>query len=102
MLAPTQTVEQTPPHSIEAEQALLGAILNNQDALSVVDGIVTHDDFFEPLHSELFARFAETNSEGRRIDLGLVRATLGEFGKLTVGDLAVSQYVARLAAEATT
>jgi replicative DNA helicase len=89
-------------YSIEAEQALLGAILNNQDALLAVDGIITHDDFSEPLHNELFVRFAGTYDAGGRIELGLVRATLGEFGKLPVGDLTISQYVARLAAEATT
>ena len=90
------------PHSIEAEQALLGAILNNQDALFAVDGIITRDDFYEPLHGKLFARFVETRDAGGRINLGLVSATLGEFGKLPVGNLSVSQYVARLAAEATT
>jgi len=30
MLAPSQAAEKSPPHSIEAEQALLGAILNHR------------------------------------------------------------------------
>ena len=42
------------PHSIEAEQALLGAILLNPDALDVVDGKVSAADFFEPFHAALY------------------------------------------------
>jgi replicative DNA helicase len=43
--------------NIEAEQGLLGAVIINSDALARVESIVTADDFAEPVHRDLFARF---------------------------------------------
>jgi replicative DNA helicase len=91
------------PHSIEAEQALLGAILINDAALDAVANIVFADDFYEPLHGFLFERMAHAREQGRRITVQLVGALLSEETKCAdIGGLTVSQYVARLAAEATT
>jgi replicative DNA helicase len=91
------------PHSIDAEQQLLGAVLLSADALEVVENIVTADDFYEPIHSFLFAQFIKAKNEGRRITLPLVQALLTEEVKSTdIAGLTVSQYIARMAAEATT
>jgi replicative DNA helicase len=100
MLARIDTLEM--PHSIEAEQGLLGAILLNQGALTVVEGIVTADDFYEQIHRKLFADFVERYNAGGRVTLDVTLAMLGEYGAADVGGLAFRQYVARLAAEATT
>ena len=92
-----------PPHSIEAEQALLGAILANDAALDAVESIVSVDDFYEPIHGYLFERMLRAKEQGRRITLQLVGALLSEGVKRQdICGLTVSQYVARLAAEATT
>jgi len=40
--------------SIEAEQALIGAVLINNDAFRAVDGIVKADDFGELIHVDLW------------------------------------------------
>lgn len=88
--------------SIEAEQALLGAVLINNDALRAVDGLVTRDDFSEPLHGHLWNIMLEAERAGRRIDPKLLVAKLGPDAKLPLANLTVGQYVARLAAEATT
>ena len=93
----------SPPHSIEAEQALLGAILANDAALDAVESIVAVDDFYEPIHSFLFEHMLRAKEQGRRITLQLVGALLSERVKRQdICGLTVSQYVARLAAEATT
>ncbi len=42
------------PHSIEAEQQLLGAILTNNDIFDRVASIITADHFFDPVHREIF------------------------------------------------
>ncbi|WP_315769003.1 replicative DNA helicase [Bradyrhizobium sp. SZCCHNR2012] len=99
-------IGQTPPHlphSIDAEQQLLGAVLLSADALDCVEDLVTADDFYEPLHRFLFAQFIKGKTEGRRITLGLAQALLAEEVKnADLGGLTVSQYLARMAAEATT
>ncbi len=100
MRAPPQS---SLPHSIDAEQQVLGAILLCGDALDAVDNIITAADFFEPIHSFLFAEFAKAKAEGRRISLPLVQALLTEEVKcMDIAGLTVSQYIARMAAEATT
>jgi replicative DNA helicase len=43
-----------PPANIEAEQALLGAILINNNAFEVVSSLIRADHFFEPVHARIF------------------------------------------------
>jgi len=45
---------QTVPHNIEAEQALLGALLVNNDVYDRVAAIVKDIHFYDPLHSRIF------------------------------------------------
>ncbi len=91
------------PHSIEAEQQLLGALLCYGEALELVENIVDAADFFEPLHRFLFEQFLKARDEGRRLSLPLVNALLTQEVKHTdIAGLTVSQYLARLAAGATT
>jgi replicative DNA helicase len=89
-----------PPHNIEAEQALLGAILVNNEAFYRVSDFLEAKHFFEPIHQRIYDLAA-----------GLVRAgkiatpvTLKTFlpTDFDVAGLSVNQYLARLAAEATT
>ena len=42
------------PHNIEAEQALLGAILVNNDAFYRVSDFLLPDHFFEPVHQRVY------------------------------------------------
>ena len=42
------------PHSVEAEQQLLGALLNNNDLFDRVSSIVTKDHFYDPIHQRIF------------------------------------------------
>jgi replicative DNA helicase len=99
--APKNDIE--PPHSIEAEQCLLGAILMSDAALDAVATIVSAEDFYEPIHGFLFERMIRAKEQGRRLTLQLVGSLLSEKVKRQdIGGLTVSQYVAHLAAEATT
>jgi replicative DNA helicase len=92
------------PHSIEAEQCLLGAILLNQDVFDVLDRKhrLVPADFYEPAHAFLFEQLQNMHAAGQRIDIGLTVAALGSFASLEIHGLTTGQYVARLAAEATT
>jgi len=91
--------EAVPPHSIDAEQALLGAILINAEALDRARDLVRSEDFHEEAHGAIFAAMCARRDAGEAIDWRLIKTTLGDrpFGDLTVGS-----YVARLAAGATT
>ncbi|TCS67383.1 replicative DNA helicase [Primorskyibacter sedentarius] len=55
----------TMPHSIEAEQQLLGAILTNNDVYDRVASIIGPQHFYEPVHARIFeiaaARIAKNN-----------------------------------------
>ncbi len=55
----------TMPHSIEAEQQLLGAILTNNDIYDRVAMIIKAEHFYEPVHARIFevaaARIAKNN-----------------------------------------
>lgn len=53
------------PHNLEAEQALLGAILFDNDVYGRVSGDLTEDHFYEPYHGKLYALIAERITEGR-------------------------------------
>jgi replicative DNA helicase len=88
------------PHNIEAEQALLGAILVNNDAFYRVSDFLEPKHFFEPIHQTIF------ETAGSLIRMGKVATpvTLKTFlpAETDIGGMTVGQYLARLAAEATT
>ncbi len=56
---------ETMPHSIEAEQQLLGAILTNNDVFDRVASIIGPQHFYDPVHARIFeiasARIAKNN-----------------------------------------
>ncbi|MEP3846391.1 MAG: replicative DNA helicase [Paracoccaceae bacterium] len=56
---------ETMPHSIEAEQQLLGAILTNNDVYDRVAAIIGPKHFYDPVHARIFdiasARIAKNN-----------------------------------------
>jgi replicative DNA helicase len=88
------------PHNIEAEQSVLGAILVNNDAFYRVSDFLEPKHFFEPIHQTIF----ETASSLIRAGKIATPVTLKTFlpADTDLGGMTVGQYLARLAAEATT
>ena len=88
------------PHNIEAEQALLGAILVNNEAFYRVSDFLEPGHFFEPIHKKIY----ELGSSLVRAGKVASPVTLKTFlpPDLDVAGMTASQYLARLAAEATT
>src|SRR5260370_23941841 len=88
------------PHNIEAEQALLGAILVNNDAFYRVSDFLELKHFFEPIHQTIY------ETAGSLIRMGKIATpvTLKTFvpAETDIGGMTVGHYLARLAAEATT
>src|SRR3954469_19297449 len=89
------------PHNIEAEQSVLGAILVNNDAFYRVSDFLEPKHFFEPLHQTIFDTAASLIRAGKIATPVTLKTFLP--GDIDIGgDMTVSQYLARLAAEATT
>jgi replicative DNA helicase len=89
-----------PPHNMEAEQALLGAIIINNEAFHRVSDFLEPQHFFEPIHQRIY----EVAGELIRDNKVATTVTLKTFlpGKVDIAGLSLDQYLARLAAEATT
>ena len=54
--APKEEAEATDPmpHSIEAEQQLLGAILTNNDVYDKIASVINAQHFYEPVHQRIY------------------------------------------------
>ncbi|WP_172607524.1 replicative DNA helicase [Bartonella grahamii] len=88
------------PHNIEAEQALLGAIIINNDALDSVSDFLKAEHFFEPLHQRLFDIISKIIQNGKVADPITIKPFVENDAK--IGDITVYNYVVRLATEAVT
>ena len=99
-LAEATPLYRTAPHNIELEQALLGAILVNNEAFYRVSDFLEPRHFFEPIHQKVY----EVAASLVRVGKTATPITLKTFlpPDIDVAGLTVSQYLARLAAEATT
>jgi replicative DNA helicase len=88
------------PHNIEAEQALLGAILINNDALQRVISFLRAEHFFEPIHRQIYGVIVTLIGAGTVATPATLKAFLP--ADMDIAGLTLGQYLARLAAEATT
>ena len=88
------------PQNIEAEQALLGAILVNNEAFYRVSDFLEPGHFFEPVHRRIFQVAGELIRANKIANPITIKTFLP--AELAIGDINLAQYLARLAAEATT
>ncbi len=88
------------PNNIEAEQALLGAILVNNDAYYRISDFLKSTHFYEPLHRKIFEVLADLIRMGKIASPVTAKTHIPAQDK--VGDMTVAQYLIRLAAEAVT
>ena len=87
------------PHNLEAEQALLGAVLVHNDAFDRVSDFLRPEHFYEALHGRIFEVIGQRLRAGKVATPVTLKTFLGE-GDL--GGITLPQYLARLAGEATT
>lgn len=90
-----------PPHNIDAEQALLGAILINNEAMDRVQGFLDPQHFYEPIHQKIFEVAGKIISAGKQATPITLR-TFFESDEPIEADLTIPQYLVRLAANAAT
>ncbi len=89
-----------PPHNIELEQALLGALLIDNSTLFRVASVVRHADFYDAVHASIFEVIAKTVRENRAATPVTIKGSFE--GQRVNDDLTVAQYLGRLASHATT
>jgi len=71
-----------PPHSIEAEQAILGGLMLNNDAWDTVSELVSEPDFYRQDHKLLFRVMTQLADEEQPRDLVTVSQALENLGQL--------------------
>ena len=66
------------PHSVEAEQSVIGAMIMDRDAVTVASEMLTVDDFYQKQYGILFEAMTELYSENKPIDLITLQNRLKE------------------------
>lgn len=80
----TMLQERVPPHNIEAEQAVLGAIFLEPEAFSTAAERIGPSDFFRAGHQVIFEAMLELFEKGEPIDLVTVTTLLSDSNKLEI------------------
>ena len=91
----------TAPHNIEAEQALLGAILVNNEAHDRVSGFLLPEHFFDPVHAEIYEIAAKLIGAGKQATPITLKTFFDHHEPINPG-LSVPQYLGSLTVNATT
>lgn len=62
-------LKKTPPHSLEAERAVLGGILINNASVNSVLSIISSEDFYKDAHRKIFDKIVSLINKGMPVDL---------------------------------
>ena len=71
-------IKRVPPHSIEAEQSVVGAMLMDKDAITTASEIICGDDFYQTAYGVVFDSVVELFNEGKPVDLVTLQNRLRE------------------------
>ena len=66
------------PHSIEAEQAVIGAMLMDKEAILTSSEIISGEDFYQSAYGVMFEAIVEIYNEGKPVDLVTLQTRLKE------------------------
>ena len=78
-----------PPHSIEAEQSVLGGLMLDNEAADRIGDVISADDFYSDAHRVIYRAIVELIAEGKPADVVTVSEALSSTQKLDyVGGLA--------------
>ena len=81
-----ETLPEIPPHNLEAEQSILGAILLDPASLAIASEHVATADFYRQAHQHIFSAMQRLLDRGEALDLVTLAAELVTAGQLeTVG-----------------
>ncbi len=66
------------PHSIEAEQSVIGSMLMGREAIMAASEMLTSDDFYQHQYGVIFDAMVELFNEGKPVDLVTLQNRLKE------------------------
>ncbi len=97
--SPVEPALRTVPHNIEAEQALLGALLINNEAFDRVSDFLDPSHFYEGIHGEIFDVARTMIRAGKSANPITMKSYIPE---RDLGGMTVSKYLVSLVANTTT
>ena len=71
-------IKRVMPHSVEAEQSVVGAMLMDKDAILTASEIISGQDFYQTAYGIIFDSMVELFNEGKPVDLVTLQARLKE------------------------
>jgi len=109
----TQIIGRIPPHSLEAEQSILGAMILDKEAINTAVEIIRPDDFYKEANKEIFESIIVLFNKNEPVDLITLseelkrRGTLENIGGITylanlssgVGTSANTKYYCKIVEE---
>lgn len=70
------------PQAVNVEQAVLGALMIDSDAFSVVSELLKPDTFYDPRHKRIYQAIQVMNMEERPVDIMTLADQLAKTGEL--------------------
>ncbi len=86
--------EKTLPSNIEAEQALIGSILVNNDIIDEISNIVSNKDFYDPLHAKIYSLIENLHNRGMIANPITLKSSLEKDENLS--DIGGTEYLVKL------
>lgn len=83
-----------PPNSVGAEQSVLGSMILNREAISIVTQMLKKEDFYRPDHQEIFDAIVQISNENQPVDVITLAAKLKERGNLE--SIGGAEYISKL------
>ncbi|MFV0361776.1 MAG: replicative DNA helicase [Suipraeoptans sp.] len=71
-------IKRMQPHSVEAEQSVLGAMLMDKEAIVAANDIISEEDFYQSSYGVVFGAIVELYNEGKPVDLVTLQTRLKE------------------------
>ena len=78
MAAEDAVLKRILPHSVEAEQSVIGSMIMDKEAIVTASEIVSEDDFYNKQYGILFQAMVDLNEEGKPVDLVTLQNRLKE------------------------
>lgn len=95
-----EVIKRLPPHNVEAERAVIGAMMLNADAIMVCSELLTSDEFYQQQYGIIFDALVEMYKDGVGADLVTLQNKLRE--KEVTPDLYSVEYLGELLASVPT
>lgn len=82
LLSMAQTFLDVQPHSLEAEQTVLGALLMDPEAMVKISDLLTPEDFYEPTYRLIYSAITDLYQSHQPIDIVTVTSKLSDDKKI--------------------